>query len=316
MTAPPACPVCGSGDTEPWLENSDFLFRTSPVVFRLRRCRSCRCAFLHPAPDAAALEAAYPAPYWWIAQDQKGNLAAWLESVYRETVLRDHVRIARSYLAPGAARVLDVGCGSGTFLHVLRRVTGVEGEGLDVSPAASQAAEAAYGLRVHTGDIGTAELPEGRYDLITLFHVLEHLHRPAEALARIGRWLAPGGVVLLQVPNLASWQCRWYGRRWSGLDIPRHLVGYHPGALSDLLARCGFRAERPRFFSLRDNAAAMVTSLAPSLDPVAMAVRRDDRLAFARKVLYFALLAAAQPLAIAEAAARRGGTFFMAARRT
>ncbi len=168
---------------------------------------------------------------------------------------------------------------------------------------------------MHVGDIATADLPERAYNLITLFHVLEHLPRPDEALTRVGRWLAPGGTLLLQVPNLDSWQCRCFGRRWSGLDIPRHVVGFQPRTLSDLLRRTGFEPGQPRYFSLRDNAAAIATSLVPALDPVATAVRGDNRLAFARKVLYFSLLAAAQPLALLEAMAARGGTFFLPARR-
>ncbi|NLI48027.1 MAG: class I SAM-dependent methyltransferase [Acidobacteria bacterium] len=314
-TSPPACPICGAADSRRWLENSDFLFHTTSAVHTLNRCLTCRCAFLHPMPEPRAFADAYPRPYWWIARERPRDLSLKLETVYRETVLRHHVHVARRHLAGPAPKVLDVGCGSGTFLHVLRRVTGIVGEGLDVSPDAAQAAQATYGLRVHAGDIDTADLPEQSYDLITLFHVLEHLPRPGDALARVGRWLAPGGTLLLQVPNLDSWQCHWFGRRWSGLDIPRHVVSFRPRALADLLRRTGYEPGPPRFFSLRDNAAAIATSLAPALDPVAMAVRGDNRLALTRKVLYFSLLAAAQPLAVLEAMAGRGGTFFLPARR-
>jgi SAM-dependent methyltransferase len=196
---------------------------------------------------------------------------------------------------------------------VLARRTGIRGEGLEISASAAAAARKQYGLTVHPGDVGTADFPEGAFDFIVMFHVVEHLARPREALAKVSRWLAPGGALLVQVPNLASWQFRWYGRRWTGIDIPRHVINYTPGCLAGLLRDGGLEPGKPSFFSLRDNAPAMVSSLCPGLDPMALGVRGIRRFAIFRKIFYLGLVLAAQPLAAAEALAGRGGTMFLAA---
>lgn len=308
----PACPLCGRTPAVFLLENSDFLFRTTPKSFRLFRCDHCGAAFLHPFPTAGELTAAYPDAYWWSIGKRPG-LTARLEQAYRELVLRHHVAVARQHCPLPAPRVLDVGCGSGSFLHVLERRTGIRGEGLEISETAATAARDQYGLTVHAGDVDTADFPAGSYDFITMFHVVEHLSKPKEALAKVHRWLAPGGVLLVQAPNLASWQFRWFGRRWTGIDIPRHLIGYTPECLAGLLRNAGLEPGAPSFFSLRDNAPAMVSSLCPGLDPMALHMRGERRFAFFRRILYLGLVLAAQPLAAAEALAGRGGTMFLAA---
>jgi len=314
MTAPPdRCPLCHGARLRLHAENADFLFGTTDRRFQVFECRECAGGFIHPEPDAELLAAAYPDAYWWVTGDGSAGVAARLERRYREWVLGHHVHVARSCLSGGGARLLDIGCGSGTFLHLMAALPGVTAAGLDQSPAAAEAIGRRYGLPVTVGDIAGAEFPDGSFDLVTLFHVLEHLPQPAAALAKVRRWLSPGGVVLVQVPNFGSWQRHLLGRRWTGLDIPRHLRHFAPGTLSAMLRQAGFAPRRPRFFSLRDNAPAIVSSLLPRLDPVAARVRGASGPSLRRDALYFALVLLAQPLAGLEAACGRGGTMFVAA---
>jgi len=309
------CPVCGSLQSRFSLENEDFLFRTTHKTFQMYRCRECGTGFLCPQPSAEELRAAYPTPYWWVIGQRRSSLLGRLEEFYREIVLRHHVRVARRCFSCPQPRVLDIGAGSGTFLHVLRRMTGIQGEGLDVSADAARAARDLYGITVHPLDIAEAGFPPDAFDLITMFHVLEHLPRPREALLKILSWLAPEGVLLVQVPNLNSYQARLFGPRWIGIDIPRHLVNFTPAGLRRLLEGTGFSPGAASFYSLRDNAPAIVSSLAPSLDPVAMAIRGNTRFASARRLFYFGLVLLAQPLALLESLLGKGGTMFLVAKK-
>jgi hypothetical protein len=108
------------------------------------------------------------------------------------------------------------------------------------------------------------------------------------------------------------------GRRWNGLDVPRHLFDYRDTDLEKLLNSCGFEVLRRKYFSWRDNPAGLASSLAPGLDPMARRVRRipeTPAIRLARDLAYFALAVAALPLAAAEAAFHAGATVMMEARR-
>nr|MDQ2896376.1 class I SAM-dependent methyltransferase [Actinomycetota bacterium] len=90
------------------------------------------------------------------------------------------------------------------------------------------------------GTLETIELAAGRADAVTLWHTLEHVQDPAAALRRVHGWLAPGGAVIVAVPNLDSWQARAGGARWFHLDVPRHRTHFTPAGIGRLLDREGF----------------------------------------------------------------------------
>jgi hypothetical protein len=132
--------------------------------------------------------------------------------------------------------------------------------------------------------------------------------------------LKPNGRVVLQVPNIESWQYRLFGAKWYGLDIPRHVVDYSNTSMQMLLRESGFHIHRVRHFNLRDNAPALASSMFPSLDPVSRAVRRRQRgaeesalLAWIRHLAYFAAVLGAYPFAIVESAAGSGATIMIEA---
>ena len=123
-----------------------------------------------------------------------------------------------------------------------------------------------------------------------MFHVLEHLIDPGMALAYARELLLPGGSLILQVPNAASYQARLFGARWYGLDVPRHLINFTPKSLALLLDRAGFKYQLVQRFSLRDNPAAMASSLAIGLDPIGRRVRGKRAVAVVEGALEFTYL--------------------------
>lgn len=267
-------------------------------------------------PPAAELSSFYPESYWY-APDQ--TITARLEEIYRRFVLRDHVRFVAQALERSGETgpVLDVGCGGGLFLALLRE-RGFEVQGLDSSPKGAALARQRHRIEVVCGTLEDAALPPSRYRAVCMFHVLEHLAHPPSYLDAAHKLLRPEGRLIVQVPNAASWQSRLLRGRWNGADVPRHLFQFRDSDLELLLDSCGFEVMRRKYFSLRDNPAGLTTSIAPSLDPMARQVRgMKDGVAvrLVKDLLYFGISVAGLPFTILEAVFHAGSTIMIEARK-
>jgi SAM-dependent methyltransferase len=140
--------------------------------------------------------------------------------------------------------LLDVGCASGLFLDAARRYGDWDVEGLEPSASASEYARHELGLCVHVGGFGEVPLEPGSYDVVTMWDVLEHLHDPVRALGLVAQLLKPGGILVVRVPHVESWQARIFGRCWAGLDSPRHLYAFPRRLLADMLQEAGLEPVR------------------------------------------------------------------------
>lgn len=249
------CVVCGSAGRELYAELEDQLFGI-PGQWRMVKCSNRRCGtlWLDPAPLPADLGQAYATYYthqagtadepWW-RRDDIDTFAYWWLGYPRLThldsygalrftllpKLRERALFSRLYLRYQAnGRLLDVGCGAGEQMAMMRHV-GWKVQGIDIDPAAAAMASAA-GLDVHVGDLLSANFEPQSFDAVTLVHVIEHLPEPRAYLNRIRALLKPGGRLIVVTPNACSLGHRIYGRFWRGLEPPRHLALFTPRSLS------------------------------------------------------------------------------------
>ena len=272
---------------------------------------------LYPQPTPLELSQYYPEDYWFAPSDDKVNKLA---ELYRKFVLMDHVWFVSKALSHTGAQdglLLDVGCGGGLFLHMMRD-RGVQGMGLDFSLAAAAVAFERFDIPVVCATLSKAPLLDESCKVITMFHVLEHLFDPLSYLQAAHKLLTPEGRLVIQVPNAACWQFLIMGKDWNGVDVPRHLINFRASELESLLEFAGFEVVRRKYFSLRDNPAGLATSIAPGLDPMARHVRRVKETPgwkFVKDLGYLALVIAALPLTAFEAACRAGSTIMFEARK-
>ncbi len=234
-------------------------------------------------------------------------------------MLGDHVRFVQRAIADSAETgpILDVGCGGGLFLAMLRQ-RGLSGVGLDFSLDAGVIAWQDNRVPAVCATLSRPPFPPESFSAITMFHVLEHLYDPGAYLEAAHTLLRPQGRLVVQVPNAACWQFLLLGEAWNGLDVPRHLHNFREQDLQVLLDACGFETLRRKHFSWRDNPAGLATSLAPSLDPVARRVRRVEEGPagkLGKDLLYLGLTGAALPFTLFEAACRAGSTIMVEARK-
>jgi SAM-dependent methyltransferase len=308
VKSPATCPACG-GHLAAWLSVPASDPSLGDIRFELARCTGCGSAVtLGLAPPGLHDSGAY----------RPG--APRLHGV-AQPALRcfDHERLALvRRLAPPPARLVDAGAGRGRFVGAAR-TAGYDAFGIEPSARAAEAPA----RRIERAGIEEAAIGPGSVDVVTLWHVLEHLHDPGPALDRIGSWLAPGGGLLLGVPNLSSLQARLGGERWYHLDVPRHRVHYTPAGLGTLLRSHGFSVLGARHVLVEHNPFGMWQSLIsrvtshPSylynLLKRNVPLRSSD---LAITVAALPLLPLAAALELLAGFARRGGTIAVLARRT
>jgi SAM-dependent methyltransferase len=269
------CDYCGETEAEVVLTHRDTV-GTLPGEFRVVACRKCGLRRTSPRPTAAAMSKAYPADYephhgaTAPASAPAGTLR-WLLVNYRGYPLgrkspallrllawpwaKVHIRNRRlvGYLPyAGEGRLLDFGCGGGRYVAQML-AAGWKAEGIDPMRGAVEAGRAA-GLTIREGTLPGAALPKERYDLVTLWHVLEHVPHPMATLRALGEVLRPEGRLAVVCPVADSLPARWFGCSWYGVDVPRHLTHFSRATLRRHLEAAGFAVEReqairrPTFF--------------------------------------------------------------------
>jgi len=294
----------------------DRLYHTTAKHFLIVECKACRLIRLEPRPSAEELAQYYPKSYWYSSDK---SIHGKLEQLYRRFVLRDHVNfVSRAIHDSGeTGLVLDVGCGGGLFLKMMRE-QGLPVLGLDNSVQAAKLAWKQNGVAVVCADLAHSPVLNGSCAAVTMFHVLEHLLDPVAYLHSARALLRPNGRLIVQTPNAASWQFLMFGEYWNGVDVPRHLINYRQKDLENVLEYAGFEIVRRKQFSLRDNPAGFASSAAPHLDPMARRVRgirESAPLKTFKDLLYFSLVVGALPFTIFEAACGAGSTIMLEARR-
>lgn len=235
------CLLCGSRFWSHLVEGADNSRGGTGLWFVVVQCQQCGLCFTNPRPATPCIGSFYPdsyQPHRSPAQragkkrllSSKNLGLPWLRRGNERKTLPWH----------GQGRLLDFGCGGGSYLERMHQ-QGWRVTGLDVSEKAVQRIRDELGLDAHVGTLPHPGLKPASFDVITMWHSLEHVHDPLAVLREVRRLLVPGGKVLVAVPNIDSLPFRWFGGSWFGLDLPRHLTHFTPWTLTLMLQRAGFR---------------------------------------------------------------------------
>jgi len=272
------CPICKTADRRLVHSNlEDIVFRVAPGKWALWRCANCRVAYLDPRPTPESIHLAYADyythqegrdkdDYGSLSPSRKlrrrlvngytnwhysthalpssviGVIAAFAAPNLRSVLDRQYRHLPR--LPKSGGKLLDVGCGSGIFLSLARKA-GWEVVGLDPDPLAVVYA-AKPGVPVFQGGIEHFEGRSELFDVITLDHVIEHVHEPVKVLTLCHSLLKPGGQLWLETPNLDSFGHARFQNNWRGLEAPRHLVLFNQRSLDKAFVDAGFAEPRYR----------------------------------------------------------------------
>jgi SAM-dependent methyltransferase len=208
---------------------------------RVLRCQCCSLVFVHPFPSADILRDHYSDDYYreWIDAQRDRRLAMW------------EARLNRLERRTPRGRILDVGCGEGAFLE-LAAARGWEIWGTELSVDGARHSSARLGREMYRGELHEARLPSGFFDVVTLWHVLEHVRQPSRYLDEIRRILRPDGLCVIAVPNVDDLFMRAAyrivrgrpPRLYSGQDREIHLFHFSAATIDQYLKKAGFNVCR------------------------------------------------------------------------
>lgn len=261
------CPLCGSPEKQAlYSELKDRMYGFAGE-WAYVECRDCTLVFLDPRPTEESIGDAYAVypthtpgrpPNSILRRTRSyitsgylantlgytegvGNLqrlAGWL--MYLHPGQREYMNGSVMYLpAYRRGHVLDVGAGAGELLAKLRDL-GWTVEGVDTDPKAAESILARSGIEVRVGTLDQQGYPSEHFDILTMSHVIEHVHDPVGLLAECRRILKPGGVLVIATPNADSLGHRYFGKDWRAVEPPRHLTLFTSQTLTDAARRAGF----------------------------------------------------------------------------
>jgi SAM-dependent methyltransferase len=255
----PTCPLCGARGEKV------VLTAASPrpgLLYRLVRCGACSLGYLSPRPDRASVGLLYADDYHCYHQKKRppGRLRRYLERRACSWAFGDPPpprgwaerflgALASPFVLPargsltrlpyhGQGRLLDFGCGAGWFSRRMQQ-RGWRVTAMDPHEGSTRFLAEEFGLTTLTGTLPHPQVREGSFDVVVMGASLEHVHCPHEVVGAARRALAPGGLLVLTVPNLASRGFAWFGEDWYGLHLPFHLLHFTEVTLCDLMRRHG-----------------------------------------------------------------------------
>jgi SAM-dependent methyltransferase len=237
------CPICRGTQFSDLSNCKDFT--TTHEVFKLSQCAGCKFVVTTPQPQEEIIGKYYKSDSYISHTDSKRTFFDLLYNATRHLTLKLKKKLVTRHSANHES-ILDFGCGTGHFLQEMQKAgwktTGVEPS----NNAATKATEK------NTGKIlrDISELNGLNFDVITLWHVLEHLHNPNEKLSTLFRHLNKNGTIIIAVPNRDCYDAQHYQSNWAAYDVPRHLWHFNQQNMKLLLEKNGFRVTRtiPMYF--------------------------------------------------------------------
>ena len=229
------CPWCGSEKARLHLELKDLFLTQEP--FKILECKECGLLYTTPRPNKDEIGRYYKSEEYYSHQENKEGFIPKVYEKVKSVNLKNKYGIATEGKEKGKA--LDIGCGVGDFLHTMEQhgwdCTGVE---------PSEDAKVIAKKRIKGQLLSSEEqenLPDSSFDIITMWHVLEHVDDIRWQIQQLHRLCKPGGRIIIALPNYKSYDGQYYKAEWAAYDVPRHLNHFNKETLIKILEESGLR---------------------------------------------------------------------------
>ena len=229
------CPWCGSENAQLHLELKDLFLTQEP--FKILECKECGLLYTTPRPNKDEIGRYYKSEEYYSHQENKEGFIPKVYEKVKSVNLKNKYGIATEGKEKGKA--LDIGCGVGDFLHTMEQhswdCTGVE---------PSEDAKVIAKKRIKGQLLSSEEqenLPDNSFDIITMWHVLEHVDDIRWQIQQLHRLCKPGGRIIIALPNYKSYDGQYYKAEWAAYDVPRHLNHFNKETLIKIFEESGLR---------------------------------------------------------------------------
>lgn len=230
------CPVCGHTDFSKVMTCTDHY--ATGESFDLYRCTGCDFLFTQNAPVEAEIGRYYETPDYISHSDTHKGL---MNSVYhrvRKIMLQKKAELVEKSSGLSCGKILDIGTGTGYFINKMKE-NGWNVSAIEKSPQARMFAKEHFGIEVMSPE-NLFALEKKSLDVVTLWHVMEHLEQLNKTWDTIYSLLKDNGTLIIAVPNCKSYDAMKYKEMWAAYDVPRHLWHFTPSTINELATKHGF----------------------------------------------------------------------------
>ena len=224
-----ACPKCKDSNLKPFLQCVDYT--VTKEKFNIVSCKQCGFKFTNPRPDIKLIHKYYESESYISHSNTNSGIFNKLYHFIKKIAIKNKIRIIEG-LQPKNKTLLDIGCGTGSFLGTIQR-KGWYVKGIEPNEKARNKAIETHSINV-LNENELISLPKNSFAVITMWHVMEHVHNIKQRTHEIYNLLETGGYAIIAVPNYTSWDAKYYGEYWAAYDVPRHLSHFSPQTIKEL----------------------------------------------------------------------------------
>ncbi|OFX79189.1 MAG: hypothetical protein A2X12_01940 [Bacteroidetes bacterium GWE2_29_8] len=240
------CPICNNSNFTIFLKCVDFT--TTKEVFEITKCNDCGFKFTNPRPNSDEILKYYDSPEYISHTNSNQGIINWTYQQVKKFSIENKYKLIRSFVKRKDFTILDIGCGTADFLKYCQ-TQGAKCSGVEPNPKARE-------YCINTNNINTFKeedidtFKNESFDVITMWHVLEHVHTLNRRIEELNKLIKKDGIVIIALPNPESFDAIHYKQFWAGFDVPRHLYHFSSKNIIQLMEAANFNhiQTRPMVF--------------------------------------------------------------------